>query len=81
MYGNLKDDELIKLIPALKYLGNVDDVKPIIRQIVDRKMNKIDFNIVYQLIKGNDNKKNFHSSNKGNKNFKYKIIPKKLPIL
>ena len=53
-YENLNDDELMKLIPLLKYLSNVEDVRPIIRQVVNRKINQVDFNIVNQLINGNN---------------------------
>ena len=45
-YDDLNDNELIKLIPLLKYLSNVDDVRNIIRQIVDKRNNEIDFYIV-----------------------------------
>ena len=54
-YENQKDDELMKLIPLLKYLSKVDDVRPVIRQVVDRKMNSVDFNKVNQIIYGNSN--------------------------
>ena len=54
-YENPKDDELMKLIPLLKYLSKVDDVRPVIRQVVDRKMNKVDFNKVNQIIYGINN--------------------------
>jgi len=54
-YENQKDDELMKLIPLLKYLSKVDDVRPVIRQVVDRKMNCVDFNKVNQIIYGNNN--------------------------
>jgi len=54
-YENQNDDELMKLIPLLKYLSKVDDVRPVIRQVVDRKMNRVDFNIVNQIIYGNNN--------------------------
>jgi len=54
-YENPKDDELMKLIPLLKYLSKVDDVRPVIRQVVDRKMNRVDFNKVNQIIYGINN--------------------------
>ena len=54
-YENPKDDELMKLIPLLKYLSKVNDVRPVIRQVVDRKMNRVDFNKVNQIIYGNNN--------------------------
>ena len=38
-YENMNDNELIKLIPLLEYLSNVNDVRPIINQIVNLKEN------------------------------------------
>ena len=49
-YDDLNDNELIKLIPLLKYLANVNDVRPIIRQIVNRQTNEVDFHIVNKII-------------------------------
>ena len=63
-YDNINDDELMKLVPILKYLGKVNDVRPVIRKIVDRKVNKIDFNVVNHIIKGNNNIKNNISAEK-----------------
>ena len=53
-YEDLNDNELIKLIPLLKYLSNVDDVRNIIRQIVDKRNNEVDFDIVDKIISGNE---------------------------
>ena len=93
-YDNSNDDELMKLIPVLKYLANVDDVRPIIKKIVDRRNNKIDFNIVNKIIKGNNNDKNNDNDNNKlniiygynnnppmnteNKEFDYKVISKNI---
>ena len=49
-YDDLNDNELIKLIPLLKYLTTVNDVRPIIRQIVNRQANEVDFHIVNKII-------------------------------
>lgn len=49
-YDDLNDNELIKLIPLLKYLSTVNDVRPIIRQIVNRQTNEVDFHIVSKII-------------------------------
>ena len=49
-YDDLNDNELIKLIPLLKYLTTVYDVRPIIRQIVNRQTNEVDFHIVNKII-------------------------------
>ena len=49
-YENSDDNELIKLIPLLEYLSKVDDVRPIINQIMNIEKNKIDFSIVKKLL-------------------------------
>ena len=49
-YEDLNDNELMKLIPLLKYLSNVDDVRNIIRQIVDKRNNEVDFNAVNKIL-------------------------------
>ena len=58
-YDNLNDNELIKLIPLLKYLANVDDVRTVIKEIVNREINKINFDLINNLINNdkNQNKK------------------------
>ena len=50
-YEDLNDKELINLIPLLKYLSTVSDVRPVIKQIVDRQKNIINFDLVENLIK------------------------------
>ena len=75
-YEDLNDKELINLIPLLKYLSTVDDVRPIIKKIVDRQNNKIDFysleNLIKNKINENENYKemiyNSNNNNKPNKN-------------
>ena len=52
-YENLDDNELIKLIPLLEYLSKVDDVRPIINQIINKEKNEIDFTIVKKLLSKN----------------------------
>ena len=50
-YDNINDNELNKLVPLLKYLSKVDDVRPVINQIVDREKNEVNFDLVDVLIK------------------------------
>ena len=57
-YEDLNDEELINLIPLLKYLSTVDDVRPIIRRIVNMQKNEIKFDVVEELIKDKINENN-----------------------
>ena len=66
-YENLNDEELLKLIPLLKYLSKVDDVRTIISKIVNRQIHQVDFNLVNQII--NDN----NSNNSSDDNISNKI--------
>ena len=69
-YDDLNDNELIKLIPVLKYLSTVNDVRNIIRQIVDRRNNEVDFNVVNRIMNSN----NYDNNNKNyENNFYYEI--------
>ena len=80
-YESLKDNELMKLIPLLKYLANVEDVRTIIKKVVNRKSNTIDFNIVNQIIKGNNDNilnNNYNESANKNKAINYSMIAKKI---
>ena len=69
-YEDLEDKELINLIPLLKYLSIVDDVRPIINKIVDQKSNTINFALVENMIK------NKISKNKNLKNMIYEANEK-----
>ena len=55
---DVNDTELVKLIPVLKYLSNVDDVRTVINQIVDRNNEKLDFNAFNKIINANINLNN-----------------------
>ena len=55
---NPNDQELLKLIPILKYLSKVKDVRPIINKIVNKSKNKIDYIKVNEILKNNDNNLN-----------------------
>ena len=48
---NQHDNELIRLIPILKYLSKVDDVRPVINIIVNKDNGKLDFKIINELLK------------------------------
>ena len=50
-YDDLNDKELINFIPLLKYLSTEDDVREVIKKIVDKQSTKIKFEIVDELIK------------------------------
>ena len=54
----MNDNELMKLIPLLEFLSKVNDVRPIINQIVDKDKNEIDFKLVKKIIFNNDNENN-----------------------
>ena len=53
--SDVNDRELIKLIPVLKYLSNVDDVRDVINQIVDRNNEVVDFDAFNKITKININ--------------------------
>ena len=57
-YDDVNDKELIKLIPLLKYLSIADDVRPIIRQIVNKRTNEVDFYTVSKIM----NDKNYENN-------------------
>ena len=57
-YDDMNDNELMKLIPLLEFLSKVNDVRPIINQIVDKDKNEIDFKLVKKIIFNNDNENN-----------------------
>jgi len=78
-YDDLNDNELIKLIPVLKYLSNVNDVRSIISQIVDKINNEVDFNIVNRIISGVDSNIDSNVNNKRyENNFYYEINESKI---
>ena len=75
-YDDLNDKELMNLLPLLKYLANVNDVREIIKNVVDKQTNKIKFNLVDELIKkkNNDNNNNYNRDIIYQSNDKYNII-------
>ena len=62
-YEDINDNELLKLLPILKYMSNsnVYDVRTIINQFVDRNTNKIDYIAINRIISiniGSEQKEN-----------------------
>jgi Dullard-like phosphatase family protein len=57
-YDNMNDNELLKLLPLLKYMSdsNVQDVRIIINQIVDRNKNEIDYIAINKILNAKPNK-------------------------
>ena len=51
---DIHDNELIKLIPVLKYLSNVNDVRTVINQIVNRNNETINYNAFNMIINTNN---------------------------
>ena len=49
-YDDINDNELNKLIPLLIYLSKVNDVRTIIKQVLNAQKTRIDFNAVSNLI-------------------------------
>ena len=56
-YENVNDDELLRLLPILKYMSNPDinDVRPIIKKIVDRNNEILDYAAINRIISLNKN--------------------------
>jgi Dullard-like phosphatase family protein len=79
-YDDINDNELNKLIPLLIYLSNANDVRTIIKQVLNAQKTKIDFNIVNSLINkkmtGSGDYKIYVNLNKDlfdNKKYEYNI--------
>ena len=68
---NPKDNELLKLIPILKYLSKVKDVRPIINKILNKSKKKVNFLKVNVILKIDNNLKqiNKNKNTKINKDF------------
>ena len=60
------DNELIKLIPLLTFLSNVDDIRPIINKVVNGYY--INYKEVNKIISSNNNSTNNYSLNNNNNN-------------
>ena len=56
---NPNDKELLKLIPILKFLSKVEDVRPFIKKITDETKTKLDFTKINSILKDNKIKYNF----------------------
>ena len=59
-YDNINDNELLKLLPLLKYMSstNIQDVRTIINKIVDRTHNEIDYTSVDRILPMNESNNN-----------------------
>ena len=72
-FDDLNDNELIKLIPFLKLLSKVNDVRPFIKSAINQKSGQLDFSYINKL-QDNVNKlnsilsKNFNNKNNINLN-------------
>ena len=73
-YGDSKDIELLKLIPLLKYLSNVEDVTCIIPKIVNRDKNKIKFSFINKLINHEKSNLNNNINNNFGGNLRQNLI-------
>ena len=69
-YEDTNDNELMKLIPILKYMANNDiiDVRTIINKFVDRVRNEIDFIAINKIIENDEKNKKEQNDNSENKN-------------
>ena len=69
-YEDTNDNELMKLIPILKYMANNDiiDVRTIINKFVDRVRNEIDFRAINKIIDNDEKNKKQQNDNSENKN-------------
>ena len=71
-YDDLKDNELIKIIPLLRYLSRVNDVRPIISQIVikkDEQEEELNYNLIEKIINENNEFNSFNVISSPNYNF------------
>ena len=69
-YDNINDNELLKLLPLLKYMSNpnVPDVRTVIAKIVNRDKNEVDYIVINKILNINSksvSEKNYNS-NKSN---------------
>ena len=49
------DNELIRLIPILEFLSNVNDVRDYIKRFVDKSKNEVDFGVVENILRNESN--------------------------
>ena len=68
-YEDINDNELLKLLPLLKYMSNsnIEDVRPVINQVVNRRRNEIDYSAIRRIISesqdyNSDSETNYSSS-------------------
>ena len=68
-YEDINDNELLKLLPLLKYMSNsnIEDVRPVINRVVNRRRNEIDYSAIRRIISesqdyNSDSETNYSSS-------------------
>ena len=73
-YENVNDDELLRLLPILKYMSNPDvyDVRPIINKIVDRNKEELDYSVINKIIGLNNNQ--------GQNSYEYSLFSEDLTV-
>ena len=71
-FDDPNDNELMKLIPFMKYLGKAYDVRPFVNLAVNKKTGQLDFKIVDNILNNNKNINNtIHTMKKSiSENFK-----------
>lgn len=65
-FDDPNDNELIKLIPFMKFLGKVYDVRPFINLAVNRNDGQLDYKIVENILNKNIDKNKMNSNNESN---------------
>lgn len=65
-FDDPNDIELIRLIPFLKFLSKVDDVRPFINLAINQKSGKLDFYYINQFQDNDDKLNNIITKNKSN---------------
>ena len=70
------DKELLKLIPILKYISKLNDVRPFINKIVNSSTQKLDYVKAYKLLNNDNNLQNKQTYNRNNLIHNFKTFNK-----